>query len=109
MASVTDSPTFPSRVVAVLRRIPRGKVVTYGQVAAMAGSPGASRMVVRVLRAQSESLGLPWQRVINSSGGISLVGEDADIQRQLLKQEGIRFDEHGRVPLAVYQWRPSTR
>ena len=97
--------SLSTRIVQVVKDIPRGKVATYGQVARMAGDPRATRQVVWVLRACSESEGLPWQRVINGKGEISLTGEGGEIQRALLQKEGVTFDEHGRVRLAEHQWR----
>ncbi len=93
------------RIARVVKSIPRGRVATYGQVAAMAGNPRASRLVVWTLRALSEKEGLPWHRVINSKGTISLTGEGGRIQRGLLEQEGVTFDDTGRIPLGLYQWR----
>jgi methylated-DNA-protein-cysteine methyltransferase-like protein len=71
----------------------------------MAGDPRASRLVVWVLRSLSDREKLPWHRVINSSGRISLQGEGEALQRRLLEHEGIRFDEKGKIPLGLYQWR----
>lgn len=97
--------SFTNQVARVLSSIPSGRVVTYGQVAAMAGRRGAARQVVWVLRTLSESQGLPWHRVVNARGGISLPGEGGALQRSLLEQEGVRFDDSDRIPLAMYQWR----
>jgi len=77
-----------ARIRAVIRQIPRGKVSTYGAVARAAGSPGAARQVVRVLRG---SVGLAWQRVLGAGGEIKLRGENAIEQRFRLEAEGVRF------------------
>lgn len=95
-------------VYRVVRRIPVGRVATYGQVAAMAGSPGAARQVGWALHALSEDNDVPWQRVINARGEISSRGhgEVADLQRALLESEGIQFNSKGRVDLDRYSWNP---
>jgi methylated-DNA-protein-cysteine methyltransferase-like protein len=77
-----------NRIVATIRKIPRGKVSTYGAVARAAGYPGAARQVVRVLRT---SFGLPWQRVLGAGGAIKLTGDAAFEQRFRLQAEGVTF------------------
>ncbi len=74
----------------IVRRIPRGKVATYGQVAAAAGYPGTARQVAWALRGASEK-GLPWQRVLGREGRILLPGEAGQLQRTLLELEGVQF------------------
>jgi len=99
-----------ARIYAVVRRIPRGRVATYGQVAALAGLPRAARQVGYALHALSGSTALPWQRVINSAGRISLPpGAGGLEQRFRLIADGVYVDERGRVSLARFQWRPRTR
>ena len=95
-----------ARIWSTVRRIPRGKVATYGQIAAEAGFPGQARLVGYALHALSGEHDVPWQRVINARGEISLggVGGSGGIQRALLEREGIEFDARGRVDLARYQW-----
>ncbi len=94
------------RIRSVVRRIPRGRVATYGQVAELAGLPRQARLVGYVLHASEGTL--PWQRVINARGEISLQGHDGadQLQRQLLEQEGVAFGADGRVDLERYRWRP---
>lgn len=99
--------TFTQRVVEVIKSIPRGKVATYGQLAAMAGNPRGARQVVRVLVAKSGKEGLPWHRVINSKGTISLTGAGFDEQKALLEAEGVAADERGAIDMNEYQWRPA--
>lgn len=95
------------RIYAIVRRIPRGRVATYGQVAALAGLPGAARQVGYALHALSGSTALPWQRVINAAGRISLPPHAGGLeQRFRLIADGIPVDDQGRVPLARVQWRP---
>jgi methylated-DNA-protein-cysteine methyltransferase-like protein len=94
-----------ARIYAVIASIPRGKVATYGMVAALAGLPGRARQVGYALHALPPGSKVPWQRVINARGEISLAGESAERQRALLEKEGIELDG-GRVSLARYTWRP---
>jgi methylated-DNA-protein-cysteine methyltransferase related protein len=96
-----------ARIYAVVRRIPRGRVATYGQVAELAGLPGHARQVGYTLHALPASTVLPWHRVVNAAGGVSLrasVGADL-VQRRLLEDEGIEFDLRGRVRLAKVRWK----
>ena len=93
-----------------IRSVPRGRVSTYGAIAALAGNPGAARQVVRILHACSDRERLPWHRIINSRGGISLrPGAGAESQRRRLENEGVRFDAKGRVDLDVYLWAPAPK
>ena len=100
--------TYP-RFHAVVRRIPEGRVATYGQVAAMAGLPGRARQVGYAMAALPEGSDLPWHRVINARGEVSrrTGGRTFErIQRALLEAEGVRFDDRGRVDLARFRWDP---
>ena len=100
---------FTERVVKLVRRIPRGKVATYGQIAVLAGNANASRQVARLLHSLSGKEKLPWQRVINSRGTISLRGEAGARQQTLLEGEGVEFGLHGKVELSRYLWLGSRR
>lgn len=80
---------FTMQVIEIIKSIPFGKVMTYGQIAAYAGNPRGARHVSRILHSMSEKHNLPWHRVINSQGGISLTGEGGFMQGELLAQEGI--------------------
>jgi methylated-DNA-protein-cysteine methyltransferase-like protein len=95
----------------VVRRIPRGRVATYGQVAELAGLEGHARQVGYALHALKSESGIPWHRVINARGKISArSGSDwGELQRLLLEGEGIKFDLGGRVYLARYRWRSKGR
>ena len=93
------------RIAAVVAAIPHGRVATYGQVAAQAGSQRAARQVAWALRAYADS-GLPWHRVIGAGGAIRLPGDGLQRQRSLLLAEGVAVDSNGRLDLAAYQWRP---
>ncbi|MFI8418676.1 MGMT family protein [Serratia sp. NPDC078593] len=100
----TDAP-FRQRVFHVIAAIPLGKVTTYGEVAQLAGSPRAARQVGGVLKKLPQGSSLPWHRVINRHGKISLRGEDFQRQRQALLEEGIMFDAEGAVDLNRFGWR----
>ncbi len=96
------------RIYAVVRRIPRGRVATYGQVAWVAGLPRQARLVGYALHAAAESSTVPWHRVVNASGGISARAEGPGasvVQRLRLEQEGVGFDTRGRIPLDRYGWK----
>jgi methylated-DNA-protein-cysteine methyltransferase-like protein len=97
-----------SRIYEVVRRIPRGRVATYGQVAALAGLPGHARQVGYALHALHEDDEVPWQRVINARGEVSPRSEPEweAIQRSLLEAEGVIFDARGRVSLRRFRWEP---
>ena len=94
-------------ILAVLRSIPRGKAASYGQVARLAGQPRGARQVARMLHALSEKQGLPWHRVINSQGRISLPMEGpGGLQARLLRKEGVEVDMRGRVDMRRHGWTP---
>ncbi len=96
---------FEARVKKAIMAIPRGKVATYSQIAALAGNYKAARQVARVLHASSDKDCLPWHRVINSRGGISLPrGRGFEEQKRLLKKEGVAVDRSGRIALKEFQW-----
>jgi methylated-DNA-protein-cysteine methyltransferase-like protein len=97
--------SFFAQVYAVVRRVPPGKVATYGQIARMLGMPHAARTVGWALRAVPEGSDVPWQRVISARGTISLAPDQgAGLQRVLLEEEGVAFDDQGRVDLGRYGW-----
>ena len=94
---------FTRRVIDIIRSIPEGKVLTYGAVAAMAGNPRGARQVSRILHSSSDAYDLPWHRVVNAKGSISLgPGRGGEIQRGLLEKEGVAFNEHGFIDLSVH-------
>ena len=98
--------SFSVRIKEALKQIPRGRVATYGQVAAVAGNPRGARQVVRILHSSSAADGLPWYRVINAKGGISLpAGHSYELQRRLLEDEGVLFDGET-VDMTRFGWRP---
>lgn len=97
------------RIYAVVKRIPRGKVATYGQVAQLAGFSRGARLAGYALFRVAPDMDVPWQRVINAKGEISespfRQGNDL-LQKVLLEAEGIVFDQNDRVSLAKYRWQP---
>jgi methylated-DNA-protein-cysteine methyltransferase-like protein len=104
-AAVTSPQNLEARILAAVRRIPRGRVSTYGDVAHVAGLPRRARLVGTVLRQSPAERGLPWFRVINASGRSSLP-EGSDAQRRqwrLLEAEGVEVRK-GRVDLRCYGW-----
>lgn len=104
-----ETPSKYQRIYAVVRQIPRGKVATYGDVAALAGLPGHARLVGYALHALPAFTDVPWQRVINAKGGISLgrayPGGELQ-QRHLLENEGVILDNNGKIDLNRYRWQP---
>lgn len=100
-----------SRIRAVVRRIPSGRVMTYGQVATSAGLPGRARLVGRVMRDLPDGTLVPWHRVVNAAGRISPRDDLASPweQRLRLELEGVRFGASGAVDLRTHAWQPPTR
>ena len=99
--------TFEERAKAIIKRIPRGKVATYGQVAALAGNPRAARQVVRILHSSSEKDNLPWHRVINSRRKVSLPpGRGYELQKAMLIDEGIAFALDDTIDFKRFLWQP---
>ncbi len=96
-----------ARIFAVVRKIPRGRVACYGQVARLAGLGNHARLVGYALHALPPRSGVPWHRVLNARGRVSLPGSSAQTQLRLLEREGVRPSAGGVINLAKYQWRPS--
>lgn len=101
------------RIYDVVRRIPPGRVATYGQVAALAGMAGRARQVGYALHALPDGSPVPWHRVINARGEISPRAEPGPAregyQRFLLEEEDVAFDLGGRVDLERFRWQPGAR
>jgi len=102
---------FARQVIHLIKQIPAGRVATYGQIAALAGSPRAALMVGQILRRSSESDHLPWQRVISSTGCITIVNIQypAELQAKLLEAEGVKVswvNKSFKVDLGEYLWQP---
>lgn len=94
---------FTVEVIEIIKRIPKGKVMTYGQIAKLAGSPRGARQVVRILHSLSQKYSLPWHRVINSKGELRF---KSDEQLFLLKSEGINVSMDGFINLEIYLYQP---
>ncbi len=102
-----QSNNFSLNVVEIIKKIPSGKVTTYGTVALLAGSPRAAREVGYLLHSLTEKHNLPWQRVINKKGYISIRGGDINLknmQKLLLEKEGVEVSEDFMVDLEKYGW-----
>ncbi len=102
-------PSFDQRVWLVVSQIPPGQLATYGQIAELIGAYGCARQVGWALRRLALPSEVPWHRVVNAQGRISmsLSREGSDwIQRELLVAEGIPVDAEGKLPLARYRWLP---
>ena len=109
MSSLTSAAGFDQRVYAAVALIPCGQLATYGQIADRIGASGCARQVGWALRRLALPSEVPWHRVVNARGQISmsLSREGSDwIQRELLLAEGIPVDAEGRLPLRRYLWRP---
>ncbi len=101
---------FTSKLLEIMTNIPYGKVTTYGRVAVIAGNPRAARQVSWALRVYSDKYNLPWHRIINSKGTISLGrGQGFELQKSLLEEEGIIVMESGSVDLKKYLWNGELR
>ena len=94
------------KIFAMVRRIPRGRVATYGQIAELAGLEGHARQVGYALHSLHED-DVPWHRVVNARGEISprSAGDSHELQRLLLEAEGVVFDRAGRIEMKRYSWR----
>ncbi|GAA0332592.1 MGMT family protein [Oceanobacillus oncorhynchi subsp. oncorhynchi] len=96
---------FTEEVIKIIRNIPSGKVMTYGQIAREAGNSRAARQVVRVLHSMSKKHQLPWHRVINAKGQLAITNEEGNWeQRTRLEAEGVLVSSSGYVDLKKYQW-----
>jgi len=108
LCSLKDRNANASRkkIIEAVRRIPRGRVTTYGSIAELAGLEGHARQVGYALHDLPTNSGVPWHRVINAKGEISprSSGDSHELQRMLLEAEGVEFDRAGRVDLKKYLW-----
>jgi len=96
-----------ARIFAVVRRIPSGRVATYGQIARLAGLGNHARLVGYALHALPAGSRIPWHRVLNARGRVSLPGAAALEQLRLLRREGVRPAANKAIDLRRYQWRPA--
>lgn len=97
---------FKDRVIAIVQKIPYGRVTTYGTIATLAGLPRGARLVGGVLHFNSEGLNLPWQRIINRQGFISTkcLEHPKQLQKALLQKESIEVSKDFMVDLKKYGW-----
>lgn len=102
---------FTLKVMDVIRKIPRGKVATYKQVAGLAGKPHASRGVAWILNSCSEKYKLPWHRVLSSKGRIAFppLTHNFIMQQKLLKREGVPSLGNGGIDMVRFQWKKQKR
>lgn len=100
-------PSAFDAVYAIARRIPPGRVMSYGQIAELLSQSLSARAVGWAMRQCPDDV--PWQRVVNASGGISTehLHEPRDLQRRLLEKEGVRFDREGHLAMEKYRWTPA--
>lgn len=105
------SSDFFRKVVLLIKRIPSGKVATYGQIAALAGKEQGSRGVAWILHSCSTAYQLPWHRVINSQGKISFPSDTRNyrIQKKRLEQEGVEMNSSKKYNMEKYQWKKKAR
>ncbi len=102
--SIKVEQTIQQKIFEVVRLIPYAKVASYGQIARIVGLGISPLMVGYALAGLREGTDVPWQRVINSQGKISLPGIGGAMQKSLLLDEGIQFDDKGRVDLERFGW-----
>ena len=100
-------PSFTQQVKRIIKQIPEGRVATYGQIAAYAGNPRGARQVAWTLHSSSARDKLPWYRVVNRLGRISLEQNHGyEIQKALLREEGVTFGRNDSIDLERYLWSP---
>ncbi|RKD30271.1 MGMT family protein [Lacrimispora algidixylanolytica] len=94
---------FTEEILIIIKGIPYGRVMSYGQVARLAGNARGARQVVRVLHSMTEKYNLPWHRIVNSKGKISITdNKHAATQRELLISEGVEVSEDGYIDISTY-------
>jgi len=96
---------FTENVLEIIKAIPSGKVMTYGGIALEAGNLRGARQVSRILHSMSMGHNLPWHRIINSKGQISLTGEGLALQKMLLEEEGVQVYDGNKVDLKTYEYK----
>lgn len=98
---------FTVNAIKIIQSIPPGKVMTYGQIAKAAGSSRGARQVVRILHSMSEKYNLPWHRVVNANGKLTIPSEEGKLlQKHLLQKEGIIFGNDEQLSLKLYMYDP---
>lgn len=105
--SDSPRPTSYTGIDRVVKRIPRGRVATYGQIATLAGLDGHARQVGYALHSLPDRSDIPWHRVINAKGEVSprSASDSHELQRMLLEEEGVEFSVDGRVDLKTFRWK----
>ncbi|MGO1057916.1 MGMT family protein [Planococcus sp. FY231025] len=99
---------FTEKAISTIKAIPPGKVMTYGQVAACAGSPRGGRQVARLLHSMSSKYDLPWHRVVNAQGQIMIQDPEARFAQQtFLQQEGVEVSMNGKIDLSRFNFHPA--
>lgn len=108
--NIANDRKYRERVYGIVRRIPRGRVMTYGQIAALLGEGYTPRTVGYVMHA-ADGENVPWQRVINSQGKCSTgrLTIPVNLQQDMLEQEGVEFNDKGKCDLRKYEWWPEGR
>jgi len=109
MASNVKKEGYRQKVYKLVRRIPRGRVMTYGQIAELMGDGYTPRTVGFVMHGSDD--GTPWHRVVNAQGGCSTLNLvlPHDKQQRMLESEGVVFDKRGRCDLQTFLWIPGSR
>lgn len=98
---------FTMQVIKIIKNIPEGYVMTYGQIAELAGSARGARQVVRILHSMSRTYELPWHRVVNAKGGIAITDDESRfLQILCLQNEGIEVDDSRLINLEIYRYIP---
>lgn len=101
--------SFSERAIFVMKSIPPGRVLSYGAVAALAGNPRAARQVSWLINSSTKKHNLPWFRIINSKGRISIIQQEGyDTQKRMLEEEGVEFSTDDSVELGKYLWEVSS-
>lgn len=97
--------SFTKNALHVIKNIPEGRVLTYGMAAVFAGKPRGARQISRLLHSMSKKHDLPWHRVVNAKGKISLKpSQGYELQKALLESEGVKFSRTDTIDLSIYLW-----
>lgn len=107
MSKPTTLKPLSKKILTAIRRVPKGKVASYGEIARRAGNPGAARMVAWLLHSASKKYRLPWHRIICAKGKISfpLFSEDFESQKTRLEREGVEVSMSGAIDLKKFGWK----
>jgi methylated-DNA-protein-cysteine methyltransferase related protein len=98
---------YTLQVIKIIKSIPEGYVMSYGQIAELAGSARGARQVVRILHSMSKAYELPWHRVVNAKGQIAITDDESRFQQIIyLRDEGVEVDDNGQIELAIYRFIP---